>query len=350
MNQIMVPAQIKMKALVVSRLMMGDITNWAAFERERKTASQITNRRTARSVSSQIGRGYRELSKEIQDFTTKNFIHCGYVDLARLCDEVKVGIGLSLRLDEFEKKFFSLAESVKARVPFYADVHISPYGLKFEFPEHHFLRDIETSLPELLETRSRLASFAGSEFDSTREHELVGRLVAKEKFLSRSMISAIFSLAEAFLSGLFFTAIHTNSVGCLACDEEFQKYAGSKESAPLRDRLDRVVRFISRGSESGANEPFRTFLETGKLYRDAIHHTTPFGRKDIEPGGRLAALYEINADIALRCVMLSCTTILKISQWTNPTSDTTDIATRCGELIETAAAGHLVDETQGAAA
>jgi hypothetical protein len=31
----MVSAQIKMKALVVSRLMMGDITNWAAFERER---------------------------------------------------------------------------------------------------------------------------------------------------------------------------------------------------------------------------------------------------------------------------------------------------------------------------
>ena len=149
-----------MKALVVSRLMMGDITNWTAFERERNTASQIANRRTARSVSSQIGRGYRELSKEVHDFIAKNFIHCEYSDLARLCDEVKVGIGLSLRFDEFEKRFFPLAESVKNPVPFYADVHISPYGLKFEFPEHHFLRDIETSLPELLETRSRLGSFS----------------------------------------------------------------------------------------------------------------------------------------------------------------------------------------------
>jgi hypothetical protein len=73
MNQSMVSAQIKMKALVVSRLMMGDITNWAAFERERNTASQIANRRTARSVSLQIGRGYRELSKGIQDFAAKNF-------------------------------------------------------------------------------------------------------------------------------------------------------------------------------------------------------------------------------------------------------------------------------------
>ena len=92
----MVPAQIKMKALVVSRLLMGDITNWVAFENERKMAREITNRRAARSVSSQIGRGYRELSTEIQVSISKNFIRCDYSDLARLCDEVKAGSGLSL--------------------------------------------------------------------------------------------------------------------------------------------------------------------------------------------------------------------------------------------------------------
>ena len=110
----MVPAQIKMKALVVSRLLMGDITNWVTFENERKTAGQIANRRTARSVSSQIGRGYRELSTEIENFIDKNFTRCEYSDLARLCDEVKAGGGLSLRPDEFEGKFFPLAESCEA--------------------------------------------------------------------------------------------------------------------------------------------------------------------------------------------------------------------------------------------
>jgi hypothetical protein len=48
----MAAAQIRMKALVVSRLMMGDLPNWAAFEKERNTAGMIANRRTARSVSS----------------------------------------------------------------------------------------------------------------------------------------------------------------------------------------------------------------------------------------------------------------------------------------------------------
>lgn len=236
-------------------------------------------------------------------------------------------------MDEFEEKFFPLAESIKNLFPFYADVHISPYGLKFEFPEHHFLRDIETSLPELLETRSRFAPFAGPEFESKREQNLVGGLVAKENFLSRSIISATFSLVEAFLSGLLFTAIHAKSIGSLVCDEEFLRFASAKESAPLKDRVDRVVRFVSKGAESGTDEPFKTLLETGKRYRDAIHHTTPFGRKDIEPGGRLTALYEINGNIALHCIVLSSAAILKILRWTNPAFDGTDIATRCRELF-----------------
>jgi hypothetical protein len=335
----MVSAQIKMKALVASRLMMGDIRNWVSFENERKTAGQIANRRTARSVSSQIGRGYRELSTETKNFINNNFLHCNYEQLALLCDEVKSGSGISLRLDEFERKFFPLAESVKQRIPAYAHIHISTYGLQFEFPEHHFLRDIETSLPELLDTRSRLATFIGPDFDSRRDRELVGGLVAKEKFLSRSVISATFSLAEAYLSGIFFAAVHSKSIGRLACDEEFLKFSATKESAPLRDRLDRVVQFTSDGAESGNDEPFKSFIETGKRYRDAIHHTTPFQRKDVEPGGRLTALYEINGDLALRCVVLSAATLLKISQRINETSNESDIASRCSELLQKALAG-----------
>jgi len=147
-------------------------------------------------------------------------------------------------------------------------------------------------------------------------------------------VSASFSLVEAFLSGLFFTAVHTKSLGSLECDEEFLKYAETKESAPLKNRLDRVVQFASVGTESGSDEPFKTFIEVGKRYRDAIHHTTPFQRKDVELGGRLTALYEINCDIALDCVVLSSATLLKISQWTHGASDATDIARRCSELLE----------------
>ena len=55
-------AQTKMKALVASQLLLGDIDDWKTFEQERETARKISNRRAARSVSSQIGQSYRELS------------------------------------------------------------------------------------------------------------------------------------------------------------------------------------------------------------------------------------------------------------------------------------------------
>jgi hypothetical protein len=341
----MVTAQIKMKALVVSRLLLGDIPDWRTFEDERKTASDIVNRRAARSVSSQIGRNYRDLSAETQKFIQENFAHCEYRDLARLCDEVKSGSGLSIRLDEFENTFFPLADRVKRRFPFYAHVSISTYGLKFEFPEHHFLRDIETSLPELLDTLARLMPFIRAN-DQRRDADIVAGLVAREKFLSRSIVSATFSLVEAFLSGLFFTAVHTKSLGSLACDEDFLDYAAKKESAPLKNRLDRVVQFASLGTESGSDEPFKTFIEVGKRYRDAIHHTTPFQRKDVESGGRLTALYEINSNIALHCIVLSSATLLKISQWTYGASDATDIASRCSELCEKAHRAWLANQAQ----
>ena len=278
----MVNAQTKMKALVVSRLLMGDIPDWETFESERETAGKILNRRTARSVSSQIGRNYRDLSIETRKFIEENFVRCDYHDLARLCDEVRPGSGLSTRLDEFEKTLFPLAVSVKRRFPFYAHLNISTYGLRFEFPEHHFLRDIETSLPELLDTRARLEPFTRSTAKTRHDSGLIPGLVAREKFLSRSIVSATFSLIEAFLSGIFFTAVHTKLLGSLECEDEFLKYAATKESAPLKNRIDRVVQFTSKATESGSDEPFNTLMEVGKRYRDAIHHTTPFQRKDVE--------------------------------------------------------------------
>jgi hypothetical protein len=328
-------AQIKMKALVVSRLLLGDFADWQTFENERGTASKILNRTIARNVSSQIGRTYRDLSIETRKFIEQNFVGCEYRDLAHLCDEVRPGIGLSMRLDEFERAFFPLADSVKQRFPFYAQVNISTYGLRFEFPEHHFLRDIEVSLPELLDIQSSMEPFKKSAASARLDHELIGRLVAREKFISRSIVSAAFSLVEAFLSGLFFTAVQTQSFGSLGCDEEFLRYAATKESAALADRLGRIVQFASRGAGSGTDEPFGTFIKVGKRYRDAIHHTTPFQRKDIEAGGRLIALYEIGGDIALLCILLSCETVLKVCHWAYGAADTTDIASRCSALLQT---------------
>jgi len=54
-NKPPVNAQVKMKALVVSRLLLGEISDWRTFVNQRETANKIFNRAIARNVSSQIG-------------------------------------------------------------------------------------------------------------------------------------------------------------------------------------------------------------------------------------------------------------------------------------------------------
>lgn len=321
-----------MKAIVVARLLMGNFDNWETFEIERETARQICNHQMARRVSAQIGRSYIELRCATQDFISENFEHCDYGDLAKLCDAVPIGLGLYEPIDDFERNFLKLAERHKSRVPIYAHVSISIWGLRFEFPEHHFLRDLESGLADLKEIKSRLQKFENREVEPKLYHDEVRDLVGRQRFLSRSVISAAFSLVEAFLSGLFFLAARTTSIGLLKCDETFQNYAATRESAPLKERLDQTVKFISRGYNSGNDEPFRSFVEIAKRYRDAIHHTTPFGRKDVEPGGRLIALYEINSAIALKCAQLSFDTVTSISHWVYGDPNAIDIGARCAQL------------------
>ena len=221
---------------------------------------------------------------------------------------------------------------MKRRVPFYAHVSISTYGLQFEYPEHHFISDVAAAFEDLKETRQRIGELTAIVVRTQRDR--ISRLVGREKFISRSMVSASFSLVESFLSGLFFTALNLKTLGNLRCDEELLKFAKNRESAALKDRLDRIVRFASLGKGDGRSEPFKSFIEVGKHYRDAIHHTTPFERKDLEAGQRLLALYEVKADVALLCATLSFDTVLALSQWMYGDRDANDITDRCRELRE----------------
>lgn len=324
----------KMKAMVIARLLMGDIPIWDNFENQRRIAAEVSNRGMARKAVARTRRSPKTLLNETRRFIAENFVNCDESQLARLCDAIEPGIGLSMRLGEFEEQFFHLADSVKRRFPYYAHVRISTYGLQFEFPEHHFLRDMETALPMLIDTWSSMQSFTEVLHDASQDHEKKSQLVAYERLLSRSIVSAAFSLVEAFLSGIFYTATHTRSVGSLICDEDFLHYAKKKESAPLSNRLDRVVNFVSKGMQNGGDEPFRSFIERGKFYRDAIHHSTPFERKDTEAGGRLIALYAVDGEIASMCVYHSCTIVTRICDWASGGYDSTDVAHRCQGLLQ----------------
>ena len=204
--------------------------------------------------------------------------------------------------------------------------------MQFEFPEHHFINDIEAAFEDLKETRQRIGDLGVTDANMKGKRNDIAPLLSREKFISRSMVSASFSLVEAFLSGLFFTALNANALGRLPCDEHLLKYAKNKESAALKDRVDRIVRFASSGTVDGRSDPFKSFIEVGKHYRDAIHHTTPFGRKDFDAGQRLLALYEVKSDVAVLCALLSLDSVLTLSQWIYSQEDPNEIADSCREL------------------
>jgi hypothetical protein len=108
-----------------------------------------------------------------------------------------------------------------------------------------------------------------------------------------------------------------------------------ERGATVKDRIDRIVVFASSGEENGQSDPFHTFIEVGKRYRDVIHHTTPFGRKDADAGERLLALYKVKSDVAVLCALLSLNSILTLSHWIDGQEDTNAIADSCTKLQET---------------
>jgi len=69
-----------------------------------------------------------------------------------------------------------------------------------------------------------------------------------------------------------------------------------------------------------------------KRYRDAIHHTTPFERKNLEAGQQLLSLYEIKSHVAALCALLSLNCILTLSSWIYSDDHGSEIADRCRTL------------------
>lgn len=325
-------AQIKMKALVAARLLMGDLNDWNQFKEERETANKIINRRLARSVSSQIGHGYGKLSSSIENFMIKHFSDCSFANLAQLCDTIVPGCGMNLRLDEFERVHFRLNDTVKSKYPFYTHMRISCSGLQFEFPEHHFLNDIEVGFIYLKNILEDIIKLKITDSNLKEHKSVVSPLISREKFISRSLISASFSLVESYVSGIFYTVVNVGRIGITECDPEFINFAKNKESGPLKDRLGRIAKFASNGTLNSESEPFDSFIKIAKRYRDAIHHTTPFGRKDIEIGERLETLYEIDGELAILFSLFALDTVLKLFELIDTPQTESVIFQRCRSI------------------
>lgn len=327
-------ASIKLKAMVTSRLLMGHFDAWTTFAREMEVANQIHNGRMARSVSAQIGRRYGELRGETTKFMVSNFHNCSFDEMARLGDSALQGQGVYLPLDQFEREFFRIAESVKRVVPIYAHVSVSTFGLQFEFPEIHFLNDIQSCIDNIESNEDAVQKLRSEKTLKLGLRDIAHNVVAHRRFLCRSLVSASYSLVEAFMSGIFFSSLKTGIFNGKACEPDLTQFFNTQESAPLKLRLARIAAEISPEAIGELPLILRSFLEDDKPYRDAIHHTTPFARPQQGrlPGARLLDLYQIDENIALRCTANSLDIVLMITRAIEGNEDESTVVRKCTKL------------------
>jgi len=324
-----VDASIKLRALVCARLMIGDFHNWVSFSSERSRASEILNRRVARHVFSQLPISYRETQARLSEFIHSNFVNCTAEQLAKICDSVQPSEGgLNIGIIEFERNFVQIDDHVEISCPFHSNVSISLWGLKFEFPEHHFLNDLEWSLTETVQAERDANELLTSVVSVKDAPAKAAAIATAQKAASRSTISVCYNLLEAYINGVFFQITEQGYAGLHLCSAEQRTYAQRNKTASFADRVEKLCEIIKAFDIIDSAD--YVALRDGKFVRDAIHHTSPFGwttrnaQTSYAAGARLGALYSIVPESARSLARSTLDFLIAVERqaWGDPASRT----------------------------
>jgi hypothetical protein len=136
------------RAAAVGRLMAGQLKSigWQDFLTDTEPeALSILPRRNLRGGVVDVR---DRLRGSIEQFCRDNFESMTLERLVDLYAMVKETIpaGLRMPLSQFEARFGRVRPKALLDAPAYATVSITLWGLQFEYPEHHFMEDIEVAL------------------------------------------------------------------------------------------------------------------------------------------------------------------------------------------------------------
>jgi len=100
------------------------------------------------------------LRGEVAKFCRNNFEDMKPEDLAKLYEPLlEHESNWYLPLVDFIRAFGKFRVDVLKGTPLHATVHIFPWGLRFDFPEHHLMRDLAISFNEAVEIEKRLIPY-----------------------------------------------------------------------------------------------------------------------------------------------------------------------------------------------
>ena len=204
-------------------------------------------------------------------------------------------------------------------IPLHATVHISPWGLKFEFPEWHLVKDVVSSFNEVLDFETKIEPYEKLPWRIKKEKiSEIENLMRRGAVNRRACLLSCFNLIEAYINGLAWDFVQQNDISHLS-KKNRNVLTESESFVNTIDKLIKVPKLISQNENDllhQTREPLKSFIEVIKPYRDAIVHASPFAASD-QFGGydKLKKLYELDFKTVEHSVEVTFDLIRNIHQY-----------------------------------
>lgn len=325
------------RAAAVGRLMLGEFDDWQDFLQADIIDLEKLPRRSLKAGKADVR---KRLTPEIMKFCAKNFRGMDGEKLSLLYEDIKSFRGLELPLSDFESRYASIREEVIRGRPKHLTVSISLWGLQFKFPEDKIAKDLIEALTILVDVKSNVDAYKSKshkEIKSSRE--VVGLLIRKMEFASRTAVIGSFNLIEAYLNGLAWDYLRVHGVSNLS--NRRRKLLEDSSSVSLRDKLEKYPEAITgEPLWEASDEDFEGFINTLKPFRDSLVHPSPFSTPEKFGGfDKLRLFYRVDYDTAALSVTLLLNLLKRLHDHvygeTNPMPDwLKEFLTGAKELIQ----------------
>lgn len=250
------------------------------------------------------------LRGEIAKFCRDNFQDIRPEDLARLYEPLyQRGSSWYLPMIDFTRDFGSFKPGVLKGAPLHSTIHISPWGLQTEFPEHHLMRDLAVTFNQTVEIgEGQLASYHSRTWSQVKEkqsRDVLADLIRRREASQRACLLSCFNLIEAYINGLAWDYVHTHDISGLSKDNR-NVLTESERPVNIIDKIVKIPRLVSErdtGPHHQTRDPLKSFIDVVKPYRDAIVHASPFAAPEKFGGyDKLRKLYGLDLLTVRRAV------------------------------------------------
>jgi hypothetical protein len=306
------------KAAAVGRLLLGELDGpMEAIATEQyleKPRKELLSDRDAARAS---------LRGEIAKFCKNNFEDVEPEDLVKLYDLLNEHHSeWFLPLTDFERNFGRFKTGVLKGAPLHSTIHISPWGLRTEFPEQHLVKDLALAFNDAIEIEEhRLTPYRTKSWRERKQQETrteIAELIRRREASLRTCVLSCFNLIEAFINGVAWDYAHTHDLSGSSKDNR-NVLTESERPVSIVTKLIRVPALAAErdsGPLHQTRDPLKSFIEIVKPYRDAIVHASPFAAAEKFGGyDKLSKLYELNLRTVRNAVDVTTAVVREIHQF-----------------------------------